>query len=84
MARTGRPPKIETAHKRAVEEISKLQSQNSQLREQIKEVRADEKKAVDRVRSLELEVDRLATNDECDLSHKQLAFLELANMFFKK
>ena len=56
MARTGRPPKAETALKRAVDDIANLQAQNSQLREQIREVRADEKKAVERVRSLEMKL----------------------------
>ena len=83
MARTGRPPKAETALKRAVDDIAKLQSQNSQLREQIKEVRADEKKAVDRVRSLEIKLSEL-DGEECNLSHKQMAFMAIAHMFFNE
>lgn len=81
MARTGRPPKAETALKRAVDDIANLQAQNSQLREQIREVRADEKKAVERVRSLEMKLSE-TDNKECDLSHKQMAFMAIAHMFF--
>jgi chromosome segregation ATPase len=81
MARTGRPPKAETALKRAVDDIANLQAQNSQLREQIREVRADEKKAVERVRSLEMKLSE-TDNEECDLSHKQMAFMAIAHMFF--
>lgn len=83
MARTGRPPKAETALKRAVDDIATLQSQNAQLREQIKEVRADEKKAIDRVRSLEIKLSEF-DNKECDLSDKQMAFMSMALMFFKE
>jgi hypothetical protein len=83
MARTGRPPKAETALKRAVDDISNLQAQNAQLREQIKEVRADEKKAVERVRSLEIKLSEI-DSEECDLSHKQMAFMSIAHMFFNE
>ena len=83
MARTGRPPKAETALKRAVDDIANLQAQNAQLREQIKEVRADEKKAVERVRSLEIKLSKL-DGEECDLSHKQMAFMSIAHMFFNE
>ena len=83
MARTGRPPKAETALKRAVDDIANLQAQNSQLREQIREVRADEKKAVERVRSLEIKLSE-HDNEECDLSHKQMAFMSIAHMFFNE
>jgi len=81
MARTGRPPKAETALKRAVDDIANLQAQNSQLREQVREVRADEKKAVERVRSLEMKLSEI-DNEECNLSHKQMAFMAIAHMFF--
>ena len=83
MARTGRPPKAEIALKRAVDDIANLQAQNTQLREQIKEVRADEKKAVERVRSLEIKLSEL-DDEECDLSHKQMAFMSIAHMFFNE
>lgn len=83
MARTGRPPKAETALKKAVDDIANLQSQNAQLREQIKEVRADEKKAIDRVRSLEKKLSQ-HNDEECDLSHKQMAFMAIAHMFFNE
>jgi len=92
MARTGRPPKAETALKRAVDDIANLQSQNAQLREQIKQVRADEKKAVEIVRSLEEKLSSMEkrgytsehNNEECDLSHKQMAFMAIAHMFFNE
>ena len=95
MARTGRPPKVETALKRAVDDIASLQSQNAQLREQIKQVRADEKKAVEIVRSLEEKLSSMEKrgykspqserdDEECNLSHKQMAFMAIAHMFFNE
>ena len=95
MARTGRPTKAETALKRAVDDIANLQAQNSQLREQIKQVRADEKKAVEIVRSLEEKLSSMEKrgyklpqsehdDEECNLSHKQMAFMSIAHMFFNE
>lgn len=83
MARIGRPPKSEIALKKAVDDIANLQAQNAQLREQIRQVRADEKKAVETVKSLEIKLSKL-DGEECDLSHKQMAFLSIAHMFFNE